>query len=209
MRLCGVEPRLVRDGQDAPSGIAQARASGGAPGCFNPDQYDNGANPAAYEKWVLPQIREQMGERLTVFATGVGSGGTLVGARRYFRQAGARVALVGAIVAPNNAVPGVRTEARMREITHPWRESADAIVEVGTRDSFKQSLDLCRNGILGGPSSGFALAGLLRFLNSRLADGTLDELRNDDGEVVATFVCPDTPLPYLDKYSTHLDPSDF
>ena len=209
LRLCGVEPRLVRDGQNAPSGIAQARESGSAPGWFNPDQYDNGANPAAYEKWVLPQIWEQMGKRLTVFATGVGSGGTLVGARRYFRQAGARVALVGSICAPDNAVPGVRSEARLREVTHPWRESADAIVEVGTRESFKKSLELCRNGILGGPSSGFALAGLMRFLDSRRAGGTLDDLRNDAGEVVATFVCPDTPLPYLDKYSTHLDPSDF
>lgn len=209
LRLCGVEPRLVRDGQGAPSGIAQARANGEAPGCFNPGQYDNGANPASYEKWVLPQIREQLGKRLTVFATGVGSGGTLVGARRYFRQHGEKVCLVGAIVAPGNAVPGVRSEATLREVSHPWRESADAIIEVGTRESFKKSLHLCRSGILGGPSSGFALAGLLRFLESRRADGTLDDLRNDAGEVVATFVCADTPLPYLDKYSTHLDPADF
>ncbi len=62
---------------------------------------------------------------------------------------------------------------------------------------------------MGGPSSGFALAGLLRFLQERQATSGLDALRNEDGEVIATFICPDTPLPYLDKYSTHLDPSDF
>ena len=37
----------------------------------------------------------------------------------------------------------------------------------------------------------------------------LHGLRNKKGEVVATFICPDTPFPYLDKYSTILDPSDF
>ena len=97
----------------------------------------------------------------------------------------------------------------MREITHPWRESVDAVVEVGTRESFKRSLELCRRGLMAGPSSGFALAGLVRFLEARRAAGELDALRNEQGEVLATVVCADTPLPYLDKYSTHLDPSEF
>jgi hypothetical protein len=34
-------------------------------------------------------------------------------------------------------------------------------------------------------------------------------LRNNDDEVYAVFICGDTPFPYLDKYSTHLDPEDF
>jgi cysteine synthase len=59
---------------------------------------------------------------------------------------------------------------------------------------------------MAGPSSGFAYAGLLRFLGEQ---PDLDGLRNKKGEVVATFICPDTPFPYLDKYSTILDPSDF
>jgi cysteine synthase A len=209
LRLCGVEPRLVRDGEGEKSGIAQARDEGNAPGRFSPGQYDNPANPAAHEKWVLPQIWDQTGGRLSVFATGIGTSGTLVGARRFFRRVHGRVAIVGALCAPGSAVPGVRSEARMRDVTHPWRESADAIVEVGTRESFKKSLELCRSGIMAGPSSGFALAGLLRYLEARRDAGDLDGLRNEDAEVVATFVCPDTPLPYLDKYSTHLDPSDF
>ena len=82
-------------------------------------------------------------------------------------------------------------------------------MEVETRESFKKSLELCRAGLMAGPSSGFALVGLLKFLRGREAASTLDGLRNADGEVIATFICADTPLPYLDKYSTHLDPSDF
>ena len=209
LRLCGVEPRLVRNAEGAKSGIALAREEGELPGWFSPGQYDNPANPAAYERWMLPEIWEQTAARMTVFAAGLGTSGTLVGARRFFRGIRARVTLVGAIVAPGSAVPGVRTEAAMREIRHPWRESVDAVVEVATRESFKKSLELCRQGIMAGPSSGFALAGLIRFLEARRAAGELDALRNENAEVLATFVCADTPLPYLDKYSTHLDPADF
>jgi cysteine synthase A len=209
LRLCGVEPRLVRGGPAERSGIELAREAGGSPRWFSPGQYENAANPSAYEKWLLPQIWEQTAGRVTVFATGVGTSGTLVGARRYFQREGASVAVVGAICAPGSAVPGVRSEAAMAEVSHPWRECADAIVEVTTRESFKRSLELCRCGILAGPSSGFALSGLMRFLESRRSAGELDALRNEDAEVLATFVCADTPLPYLDKYSTHLDPADF
>jgi len=209
LRLCGVEPRLVRNAEGEPSGIALAREGGREPGWFSPGQYDNPANPGAYERWMLPEIWDQTGGRLTVFAAGLGTSGTLVGARRYFRSKGARIATVGAICAPGSAVPGVRSEAAMKEITHPWRESVDAVVEVGTRESFKKSLELCRQGIMAGPSSGFALVGLTRFLEARRDAGELDALRNGDSEVFATFVCADTPLPYLDKYSTHLDPNDF
>jgi cysteine synthase len=211
LRLCGVEPRLVRDAPGQSSGIDQAREAGRRPGWFAPSQYENDANPAASEKWIAPQIWAQTEGRLTVFATGLGTTGTLVGASRFFRRHKTQrsVAIVGVACAPNNAVPGVRSIARLREIALPWRESADAIVEVETRESFKKSLELCRAGLMGGPSSGFALAGLLKFLHSWKEEQSLDSLRNADGEVLATFVCADTPLPYLDKYSTHLDPSDF
>jgi cysteine synthase len=209
LRLCGVEPRLDRSAADQPSGITRAREAGKTAGWFNPGQYENEANPAVYEKWVAPQIWSQTRERLTVFAAGLGTTGTLVGAARFFRRASVRIFLVAAICDPASAVPGVRSESRLREIAFPWRDSADCIVEVATRESFRMSLLLCRAGLMAGPSSGFALQGLLKALQAREAAGELDDLRNEDGEVVAAFICGDTPLPYLEKYSTHLDPSDF
>ena len=209
LRLCGVEPRLVRSTAGHPSGIAQAREAGNQAGWFNPAQYENQANPAAAEKWVVPEMWRQTKGKLTVFATGLGTAGTLVGASRYFRHTTSQVTLVGVICSPSSAVPGVRSEVGLSEIAFPWREAADSIVEVETKESFKKSLELCRVGLMGGPSSGFALAGLLKFLQAQEAASGLDALRNEDHEVIATFICADTPLPYLDKYSTHLDPSDF
>jgi len=209
LRLCGVEPRLVRDIQGQPSGIAQARSAGEHEGWFNPAQYENDANPRTFEKWLGPELWEQTGGKLTVFAAGLGTTGTMVGASRFLRSVAPGIRLVGAICDRDSAVPGVRSERALREIQFHWREAADRIVEVSTKESYKKSLELCRSGLMGGPSSGFALAGLLKFLESSRTAAQLDSLRNADGEVVAAFICPDTPLPYLEKYSTHLDPADF
>ncbi len=207
LRLAGVEPILKREAPGEPTGIQMARAMGKQKGYFSPGQYENEANPRAGERWLGPQIWEQTGGKLTVFAAGLGTAGTMLGAARYFKKKGGRVTSVGVICAPNAAVPGVRSEARLRESGFDWRGGIDHVLEEETKISFKKSLELCRHGLIAGPSSGFALAGLLRFLESRRK--ALDGMRNADGDVYAVFVCPDTPFPYLDKYSTHLDPSDF
>jgi len=208
LRLIGADPRLQKDSANGPTGIDLAREFGRDFGSFNPGQYHNDANPAAYEKWVAPQIWDQTKGKLTVFAAGLGTTGTLVGISRYLRRKSPTVSVVGAICAPNSAVPGVRSESRLRPIGFDWRHAADAIVEVATRESFEQSLHLFRAGVMAGPSSGFALAGLLHFLEEQARTRTLDKLRNADGDVYAVFICGDTPFPYLDKYSTHLDLSE-
>jgi cysteine synthase len=209
LRLCGVDPRLLKDSPEDPSGIELARTFGSQPGHFSPGQYDNEANPSAYEKWMAPEIWEQTRNKLTIVAVGLGTTGTLVGSSRYFRQRSHQVAMVGVICSPGSAVPGVRTLAKLGEIGFNWRDAADCVVEASTKESFKYSLELCRAGLMAGPSSGFALAGVLRFLQQKRDGAGFDQLRNQDGEVCAVFICGDTPLPYLDKYSTHLEPSDF
>ncbi len=209
LRIAGVQPYLKRGIPGETSGIAEARHMGQAPGYFNPSQYENDANPAAYEKWFAPQIWHQTRGKLTLFAAGLGTTGTLIGCSRYFRKISDKVKIVGAICAPNQAIPGVRSRARLGEIEFDWEPAADAIIEVGTKESFLLSLRLCRTGLMAGPSSGFTLAGLHRYLKARKGEGGLDVLRNAEGEVVSAFVCSDTPLPYLDKYSTHLDAEEF
>jgi cysteine synthase len=209
LRLVGAEPRLQKESPECASGIELARLAGKEKGHFNPAQYHNDANPAAFEKWLAPQLWNQTDQKMTVLAVGLGTTGTFVGTSRYFRRNSLRVTMVGAMCRSDSAVPGVRSEARLREIGFTWREAADAIVEIGTKESFKQSLQLCRWGLMAGPSSGFAFSGLLHFLENQVDGCGLDRLRNADGEVYSVFICGDTPFPYLDKYSTHLDPSDF
>jgi rhodanese-related sulfurtransferase len=115
---------------------------------------------------------------------------------------------LGIIREPNNPVPGVRTGNLLQEIAFDWKGTVDKTVEIGTVESFEKSLELYRNGIMAGPSSGFALAGLLNFL-STLPDDRLDQFRNEDGEVLAVFICPDSPFPYVEEYFEYLDANKF
>ena len=203
LRLAGAHVRFPENGL---SGIVTAREMGKSEGFLNLDQYSNKANVAAHAKWTAKQVWEQTEGELTVFCTGLGTTGTALGAVEYFRQQQAAVTVVGVYCLPNNAVPGVRSMEGLEEISFDWRSEIPEPVGASTKESFKKSLDLCRAGLVAGPSSGFAYAGLLRFLTEQR---DLNGLRNKKGEVVATFICPDTPFPYLDKYSTILDPSDF
>lgn len=60
-----------------------------------------------------------------------------------------------------------------------------------------------------GPSAGFALVGLLEFIKEQKRLGKLDNFKNKDGKIVAVFICPDSPLPYLEEYFEYLDDSYF
>lgn len=209
LRIAGIGPQMTKDSPGQPSGIAEARRVGEQAGFFSPSQYENDANPEAYEKWLAPEVWKQTEEKMSLFAAGLGTTGTLVGCSRFFRGIGAKVTMVGCLCAPNEAVPGVRSRARLQEIGFNWEAAADTVVDVGTKESFRLSLKLCQSGLMAGPSSGFVLAGLYRALGAAKAESRLDALRNSAGEVLAVFVCADTPLPYLDKYSTHLDAWEF
>lgn len=72
--------------------------------------------------------------------------------------------------------------------------------EVTSFDAFRLSLDLIREGILCGPSSGFNLKGLFQFLEKRKAAGTLKDLAGEDGEIHCVFLCCDLPYQYVQEY---------
>lgn len=203
LRLVGAD---IRFAPPEGGGVALARKLGERPGYINLDQYGSAANVAAHATWTTRQVWEQTAGKLTVYCAGLGTTGTALGAVKYFRENSCKVTVVGVYVAPNSAIPGVRSSENLKEVAFDWRSEVPHRVEAATKESYKKSLDLCRAGLLAGPSSGFALAGLLRFFEQQ---GDFDQFRNVDGEVIAAFVCCDTPFPYLDKYSTTLDPVDF
>jgi cysteine synthase len=203
LRLAGAD---VRFAPPEGGGVALARKLGEHPGCLNLDQYGNAANIAAHAMWTTRQVWEQTEGKLTVYCAGLGTTGTALGAVKYFRENSCKVTVVGVYVAPNSAIPGVRSSETLKEVAFDWRSEVPQRVEAATKESYRKSLDLCRGGLIAGPSSGFALAGLLHFFEQQ---SDFDRFRNADGEVIAAFVCCDTPFPYLDKYSTILDPADF
>src|SRR5438270_4176021 len=66
------------------------------PGGFKPDQYSNMANPQAHYERTGPEIWEQTGGELDALVITVGTGGTISGVGRYFKERGAKTLIVGA-----------------------------------------------------------------------------------------------------------------
>ena len=56
------------------------------PGSWKADQYDNLSNTKAHYEWTAPEIWEQTGGRVTHLVIGVGTGGTISGIGRYFKE---------------------------------------------------------------------------------------------------------------------------
>ena len=203
-----VEP-ICPDPLDKESGIYKARKLGEKKGWFNAGQYENLDNPASHKKWTAKQIWEQLGGDLKIFCAGLGTTGTITGCSEFFKEKDKSVKIVGVVRTPNNPVPGVRTKNLLKMISFDWENYVDYIEEVGSMNSFKKSLELIRCGLVVGPSSGFALAGLLKCLKSLKNENKLDDLKNANGEINVVFVCCDSPFPYMNEYFKYLDESCF
>jgi cysteine synthase len=210
----GVEPIVSQEPQnpdatDPNSGVNKARKMGKRKGWLNPGQYDNPDNPKSHQKWTARQIWEQTDGNLNVFCAGLGTTGTLVGNARYLKRKKQSVQIVGAMREDGNYVPGVRTEGLLKLTGFGWEQHIDDIQKVVTVESYRNSMALSRRGIGAGPSAGLALAGLLQYLKAQKKAKNLDALRGRNGEVQCVFICPDSPIPYLDEYFKYLSPSDF
>ncbi|KAI9854793.1 MAG: hypothetical protein M1813_000859 [Trichoglossum hirsutum] len=175
---------------------------------FNPNQYENNANPDAHFRWTGPQILKQLPE-INVFCTGMGTGGCVAGVGEYLKQVKSSVHVVGVCNVTGDPVPGPRPYSLFDTVRFPWRKVTDTVQEVASYDSYRLSMMLSREGLICGPSSGMALQGLFDFLGARRDEGTLHELSGEDSTVSCVFLCCDLPYQYLDEYFNKLGEDQF
>src|SRR5438309_11029776 len=84
------------------------------PGGFKPDQYSNMANPDAHYRTTGPEIHQQTGGDLDAVVISVGTGGTISGVGRYFKEQAPHVRIVG--VDPEGSVYTAKSESDL----HPY-----------------------------------------------------------------------------------------
>lgn len=194
---------ICPDPSDPTSGIYKSKVWAKENNWFNPGQYDNEANPAAHYKWTGPQIWEQTAGNVSLLSVGLGTTGSIVGLGKFLKEKNKNIEIIGVSRIQNNPVPGVRTSNLLKEIAFDWKSNMDYHEEVGTVESFRKSMELCRAGLLVGPSSGFALIGMLNHLSKQ-------DLSSESGqEKIAVFICPDSPFPYIDEYFEFLEEQEF
>jgi len=168
------------------------------PGGFKPDQYSNDANPEAHYETTGPELWEQTGGEVDAIVVSVGTGGSISGIGRYFKERKPEVLVVGAD--PEGSV----FTADDAHPTHPylvegigkdtWPATLDpAVVDewirVSDRDSFLTARRLAREeGLLVGGSCG-STAWVALEVARRLGPGST---------VLMTF--PDGGRSYLSKF---------
>src|SRR5438034_4309504 len=152
------------------------------PGGFKPDQYANMANPQAHYEVTGPEIWEQTGVEIDAIVISVGTGGTISGVGRYFKERKPEVLIVGAD--PEGSIytaerPGDLQPYFVEGIgkdTWPATmdpEFVDEWVRVSDRDSFLTARRLAHEeGLLVGGSGGTTVWAALQIAHRFGRDAT-------------------------------------
>lgn len=171
MRAYGAEVVLTPGALGMQGAIDKARElAGEIDGAFIPSQFDNSANADAHYRTTAPEIYDDLDGRVDMIVAGIGTGGTVTGIGRYFKEHSPRTRIVGVEPADSPVLTeGRRGAHKIQGIGAGFvpavldRSVVDEVVTVTTDEAYEAVRQLARRmGILVGVSSGAALSVAIR-----------------------------------------------
>jgi cystathionine beta-synthase len=172
------------------------------PGAFHANQYHNPANPEAHYVSTAPEIWDETGGELDVFCAGMGTGGTISGCGRYFKEKKPGFRIIGVDPIGSLYYDYVKTGRLTKPFSYAVEgigedflpstmnlKIIDEIVRVDDKECFLMTRALVREeGIFCGGSSGAAVAGAVKY-----AEALGEEHKN------ILVLLPDSAQKYLSK----------
>jgi cysteine synthase B len=150
---------------------------------FVPDQYNNPENPKAHMMTTAEEIMEYMGDRITHFAAGIGTSGTLMGTGRRIKEIKPSVRIVA--LEPAEPFHGLEGLKHMASSIVPGIydvQAYDQKISIDTDEAYEMVKLLARKeGLLVGLSSGGAMAACAQ-LARQIKTGCIVTIFPDSGD---------------------------
>jgi cysteine synthase A len=171
LKAFGANLVLTPGAEGMPGAIAKAEEIASDPNFFLPQQFKNPANPAIHVKTTGPEIWEDTDGNVDIFIAGVGTGGTITGVTRYFKEVrGKKIQSIAVEPAGSPVLSGgARGKHKIQGIGAGFvpeildMKLVDEVMQITDEEALEMAPRVAREeGILCGISCGAAMAAALK-----------------------------------------------